>query len=74
MNEELEKRIEAAVQDAEFEFWAEIAKKFPEAKTGDLDPFTVCKMNLANVDMVKQWVSNNTDLIPDEEEKEEKVI
>ena len=73
MNKELEKRIEDAVQDAEFEFWAEIAKKFPEATSGDLDPFTVCKMFLANVDVVKQWVTYNTNLVPDEEE-EEKVI
>ena len=61
---EMEKRIEKAVDDAEDAFWEVIATNFPEAKTGDLDPFAHVNFVLQGEDVVKTWLAMNTDLLP----------
>ena len=35
---DLRTRIARAVEDGDFDFWAEVVAVFPEARTGDLDP------------------------------------
>lgn len=49
-------RIDKAVEDAELAFWAEIAKAFPEAKSGDLGPDVVHILISTMRDAVTVWV------------------
>ncbi len=40
-----EERIKSSVRKAEDAFWVTIAKEFPEATSGDLDPNTVISLS-----------------------------
>ena len=54
------KEIEDAVDAAEFEFWATIAQKFPEIKTGDFSPADTDKFNKATIAAVTTWLKSNS--------------
>lgn len=64
ISREMEGRIEKAVDEAGDAFWEFIAKHFPEAKSGDLDPFAHVNFVLQCEDVVRTWLAMNTDLIP----------
>lgn len=55
----LAKRIERAREDAIFAFWAEIAKHFPEATGGDLDPHSVFYFDEMADDLIEEWTATN---------------
>jgi len=55
-----EQRIANAVQIASDAFWGEIAKAFPEVKTGDFPAEAVVKLEVANTKAVKLWVELNS--------------
>lgn len=54
-----EKRVEAAMKEAELAFWAVIAEKFPEIKTGDCTPESVSYQQDMLLSFVREWVKNN---------------
>lgn len=56
---ELTIRKEAAATKAQDAFWAEIAKSFPEIKTGDFTPDQQLAFDKAIRAAVNQWVENN---------------
>lgn len=53
------KRVDKAVEEASEAFWAVIAKSFPEAKTGDLDPLADLAFSMNTREIVGQWVVAN---------------
>lgn len=53
-------RIEKATQDALYEFWASIAKAFPEAESGWLDPLSGVSFDEHATEVVAEWVRWNT--------------
>ena len=56
---DLERRVREAIARADEAFWAEIARSFPEVKTGDFPPdLTVDRDNNNFVD-VACWVALN---------------
>lgn len=57
--ESLDNRIQVAVAAAEDAFWEEIARRFPECKTGDLSPGTTFKLRAACTEAVQEWTSVN---------------
>lgn len=67
---ELNKRIEDAVETASYSFWAEIAKAFPEAKYGDMDPGSVMDFQNAMTEAARIWVNNNVPETPEPETPE----
>jgi len=40
-------------------FWQLIAKRHPEAKTGDLSPWSTIKLQDAAEDAIEEWLDNN---------------
>lgn len=59
MTTSIEDRISNAVSEAEDAFWQAIARAFPEAKSGDLDPLTVVSLQNHMTDAAKKWVESN---------------
>ncbi len=59
MTDELNKRIDEARQLAEDAFWAVVAEKFPEAKSGDFDPMATFNMETSMRNWIKLWVEWN---------------
>lgn len=57
-------RIKAAVEDAEMLFWAHIAAKFPEAKSGDFPVELTIRSQAHLIEWVRVWVRMNTNLMP----------
>lgn len=57
--EALRKRIEKAVEDADLAFWAEIAKAFPQATSGDFPPDATFAWNMARDQAVYTWLMWN---------------
>ena len=57
--EEWETRIDKAVQDGEFAFWAEIVKHFPEATSGDFDPMLSMDMGQRLQGYLSHWLDCN---------------
>ena len=57
--EEKDERLETAVTDAENAFWSEIAKSYPEAASGDLEPLIVHQLRETMRAAVKRWVELN---------------
>ncbi len=55
----LKKKIEAAIKQADDAFWAEIAKSFPEVKTGDLPAEISSKLGDAQDEAVYWWLMFN---------------
>lgn len=56
---DLTERVDKAAEGARLAFWAVIAKSFPEAKTGDLEPPTVLTFDLVTRAITREWVQNN---------------
>lgn len=52
-------RIKEAADEAQGQFWAEIAKRFPEIKSGDVEPFEVELFDQACTRAVASWVELN---------------
>jgi len=52
-------RIEKATQDALLDFWASIAKAFPEATGGHLDPLSAFNFDEHATEVVAEWVRWN---------------
>ena len=52
-----QRRLEAAVVDAELAFWVAIAAKYPEVTTGDLGPESVIPFTMACEDVVRDWLT-----------------
>lgn len=55
----MQERIATAVMAAEQEFWATIAKHFPEIKTGDLDPLTAANLSNSMNTATVIWLITN---------------
>lgn len=59
MKDHEKKRMNDAVKKAVFCFWQSIANSYPEAVTGDVDPFLSCKFDAAADEAVASWVNFN---------------
>lgn len=55
----IKERIIEAREDAVFAFWAEVAKHFPEATGGDLDPHSVFYFDEIADDLIEEWTASN---------------
>lgn len=53
-------RIAAAVEKAQEEFWAIIARRFPEIRSGDFSPDAQMKFDEACEEAVRIWIDSNT--------------
>lgn len=58
--------IEELTRSALDAFWDIIAKKFPEAKTGDRSPLATMQLDTAAEKAVGEWIENNTRPAPTE--------
>ena len=65
MNEPSKDRIEKAVKDAEFAFWAVIAEEFPEIRKGDVTPWEAMLFSGELQDAVRRWYNDNKDDEPE---------
>ena len=54
-------RIEKAVKNAEFAFWAVIAEEFPEIRKGDVTPWEAMLFDGELQDAVRRWYNDNKD-------------
>jgi hypothetical protein len=52
-------RIKSAVREGEDAFWAAVAKEFPEATSGDLDPGMVMSLTQTMERVIRAWVDYN---------------
>lgn len=66
MGQYTQQQIDAAIQDAQFAFWAEIVKHFPNVTTGDFPPDADMKFEEDCTAALKTWLSYND---PDEEDE-----
>ena len=57
----MNQRVHNAVVNAQSAFWAEIAKAFPEIKTGDFPPEAQLVFDSACVSAATLWVESNRD-------------
>ena len=65
MSEPNKDRIEKAVKDAEFAFWAVIVKEFPEIRKGDVTPWEAMLFSGELQDAVRRWYNDNKDDEPE---------
>ena len=54
-----EVKLTCVVRDAELAFWREVAKQYPMATLGDLDPLSSVYLSTTMRDAIKQWVELN---------------
>jgi hypothetical protein len=59
MNDPVHHHIGPLVDDALAAFWASVAARYPEAKTGDLSPPTAAALDRAAKAAVAEWVASN---------------
>lgn len=52
-------RIKAALQRGEDAFWESVAKEFPEATSGDLDPTLTVALTQTMERAIRAWVEYN---------------
>ena len=52
-------RVKAALQMGEDAFWAAVAKEFPEATSGDLDPAITVALTQTMERAIRAWVEYN---------------
>lgn len=52
-------RLEAARQAASDAFWAEVALRYPEVKSGDFGPLETVAWDTACMDAIITWLRNN---------------
>jgi hypothetical protein len=55
----LKYRMMVARHDAIFAFWAEVAKHFPDATGGDLDPHSVFYFDEMADELIEEWTATN---------------
>ena len=65
MSEPSKDRVTKAVREAEFAFWAVIAKEFPEIRTGDVEPWEAMLFSGELEDGVRRWYNDNKDDEPE---------
>ena len=63
MNKEMKEKIESVTGEAQYAFWEVVAEKFPECKSGDLDPISSMRFDVACSDVITTWVFVNSDVI-----------
>ncbi|WP_296277282.1 hypothetical protein [Pseudomonas sp. UBA7530] len=51
--------VESVVQEAMDAFWAVVAKRYPEAKSGDLSPGRVFSFEAEATSAVEEWKLSN---------------
>jgi hypothetical protein len=56
----MSKRLEEAVDAAWDAFWIEMARHYPECKTGDLSPLTTSNFDHACRKAAEEWVELNS--------------
>lgn len=49
-----------ALENAKLAFWAEVAKAFPDATSGDVDHGLVIEFELAAENAIDNWIEMNT--------------
>lgn len=52
-------RFDNAVENALFDFWASIASSYPEAVTGELDPYSATCFAIDAEKVVHEWLDLN---------------
>lgn len=57
--EDFEERIEKALEAADFAYWAEIIKHFPEVKTGDFPPYAAFDWRNSQRTAMDIWLEMN---------------
>ena len=55
----MENYLKKAVEKATVEFWASIAKSFPDVESGDMSPMEVNEFYFTMEKFVKAWLKNN---------------
>jgi hypothetical protein len=45
--------------DAEHAFWQVIVQRFPQATTGELSIDRTCRLTVAAMNAIEEWVDNN---------------
>lgn len=58
--EDKEIRIKVTLQSASDNFWATVAKNFPEAKSGDFPPDMDYKLSQIMEQSIRVWLDCNT--------------
>lgn len=58
-DEDVDERIDSAVEAAKMEFWREIADQFPDAESGDFPPDATREIDEAMFRAVMRWVDYN---------------
>ncbi|PRZ45354.1 hypothetical protein [Paraburkholderia fungorum] len=58
-NEQMEKRIEEVAELATEDFWARVASRFPEVKTGDFPPDAHLALKTATEQAIRVWLTFN---------------
>ena len=56
---ELNDEIELAKEQSQLTFWAEVARLFPEIRTGDLAPEVVFEFDEACLKAIRLWLRTN---------------
>lgn len=51
--------LEPLAEDALDAFWDVVARRYPQARTGDLSPLTSFALNRAAERAIEEWVDNN---------------
>ncbi|MBU9118404.1 hypothetical protein KTD15_06295 [Burkholderia multivorans] len=64
--EDIKKQVAEAAEKAQEVFWAEVAKSFPDIKTGDMPIQAVFQFNQACEQAVGIWVKSNHPSYPKE--------
>jgi hypothetical protein len=54
-------QIKDAISEAQLAFWKVISKKFPDIKTGDLNPVDTIEFDDACENVLYRWFDCNTD-------------
>jgi hypothetical protein len=54
-----EEQVREITNQAIDAFWNKVVEMIPEARSGDIDPMAVQKMENFLTDMVKYWIQNN---------------
>ena len=65
MSEPSKDRIEKAVKNAEFAFWAVIAEEFPEIRKGEVTPWEAMLFDGELQNAVRRWYNDNKDDEPE---------
>jgi hypothetical protein len=59
--ENKEERIKETLESASDAFWAEVAKRFPEAKSGDFPPEMLVQLDEIMEKSIRVWLDFNVE-------------